>query len=125
MTDRQSSRRTDRRALRHDVNYPCYVVRQRDLAVVAHVGTNLSTNGVQVLTDARVLTGEPVHVMFQAPETKAWFTLPGTVARVLHGRRPNEWGRRLGIELERMTSLESASLQECSRMLGASDSPPR
>ena len=99
--------------------YACHVVRQRDLEVLARVGLDLSAGGVQVLTGAQVLTGEPVVVTFQAPGTDRWFTLRGTVARVLHGRRPNEWGRRLGIELEEMTSAERSNLVDASRALDA------
>lgn len=125
MSIRQASRRRERRALRHEVHYACTVIRERDFEVVGRVAADLSTNGLQVLTDARVLTGEPVRVVFQAPETKAWLTVHGTVARVLHGRRPNDWGRRLGIELESLTPVDAERLRASTAMLEASGASAR
>lgn len=85
--------------------------------MISRVALDLSAEGMQVLTGARVLTGEPVEVTFQAPETGAWLTLRGTVARVLHGRRPNEWGRRLGIEVEGLDDTQRARLLHACRLL--------
>lgn len=96
----RSRRDTQRRSHRHDVSYACHLVRERDDAVIGRVALDLSAGGMQVLTGAKVLTGEPVRVTFRTPDTGRWLTLSGTVARVLHGRRPHEWGRRLGIAFD-------------------------
>lgn len=61
---------------------------------------DLSPGGAYVATDARVLTGEPVIVSFRAPRSGAWVDTWGTVARVVHGRRPGERGRGLGIAFD-------------------------
>lgn len=95
------------------------MVRERDNALVARVALDLSIEGMQVLTGARVLTGEPVRVTFRAPETGQWLTLQGAVARVLHGRRPNEWGRRLGVAFDPIAGTYAARLVEASARLDA------
>jgi PilZ domain len=118
-TSRQTYRRTGRRSVRHQVLLPCHVLRKRDQAIVAQVAMDLSTTGLQVLTGARVLTGEPVQVTVRLPETGRWLTLEATVARVLHGRRPGDWGRRLGLELEGLTPTDMEKLCEANRRMEA------
>lgn len=75
--------------------------------------------GMQVLTGSPVLTGEPLRIVICLPETQRWLTVNGHVARVLHGRRPGEWGRRLGIELETHDYDDVEKLAEASRRLEA------
>ena len=62
-----------------------------------------------------VLTGEPVMISFQIPATREWFDAQGYVARVVHGRRPGDRGRCLGIEFAdaqpRMRALLAAILK--------------
>lgn len=81
---------------------PCQVVRERDFRLVSSLAFDLSTGGMQVLTGTRVLTGEPLLVSFRAPKTGTWFDLAATVARVIHGRRPEDRGRGLGLEFHGM-----------------------
>ncbi len=106
-----------RGAERHQALYACHLVRERDDEVIGRVAMDLSSGGMQVLTGSKVLTGEPVRVTFQVPETQRWLTLQGTVARVLHGRRPNEWGRRLGVAFHELTVSDVERLREADRML--------
>jgi hypothetical protein len=47
-----------------------------------------------------VVTGEKVFVSFQLPGTNEWIDACATVTRVLHGRRPSESTRKLGIEFD-------------------------
>jgi c-di-GMP-binding flagellar brake protein YcgR len=86
-----------RRAFRHEVRLPCQIVRERDFRLVGDRALDLSTAGMLVATDMRVLTGEELIVSFCAPRSKRWFDLSATVARVVHGRRPGDDGRRLGL----------------------------
>lgn len=98
-----SQNRPQRRTFRREVLLPCQVVRERDFRLVSSLAFDLSTGGMQVLTGERVLTGEPLLVSFRAPRTGAWFDLSATVARVIHGRRPEDRGRGLGLQFHAMS----------------------
>jgi hypothetical protein len=93
---------THRRAFRHAVSLPCQIVRERDFRLVADVTLDLSTNGMLVPTEERVLTGEPLVVSFCVPRSSRWIDTEAVVARVVHGRRPGEAGRRLGLSFLRL-----------------------
>jgi hypothetical protein len=58
-----------------------------------------------------------VRVTFRAPVTGRWLTVRATVARVLHGRRPNERGRRLGIEFNELALADAERVNEASDRL--------
>jgi hypothetical protein len=75
------------------------VIREHDFRVVASLAVDLSTCGMLVRAQPRknVLTGEDVVVAFQTKDNR-WFDAMGTVARVLHGRRPGDDGLCLGVE---------------------------
>lgn len=49
------------------------------------------------IADEPVLTGEPLLVSFRVPRTERWIDADAIVARVVHGRRPGDRGRELGI----------------------------
>jgi hypothetical protein len=51
---------------------------------------------------SRVLTGEPVIVTFLAPFSRVWIDAEALVARVVHGRRPEDRGRELGLAFEHL-----------------------
>jgi|HubBroStandDraft_2_1064218.scaffolds.fasta_scaffold202761_2 hypothetical protein len=97
-----------RRAVRRAVRVPCLVMRQRDYRLVGSYGLDLSPTGMLVKAHERVLTGEPVQVSFRLPKSRAWIAASATIARVLHGRRPGDTGRCLGIEFD---SLDPAVLR--------------
>jgi hypothetical protein len=71
---------------------------------------DLSSSGMLVLADTKVLTGEELIVSFRAPITRLWFDCQATVARVVHGRRPFDRGPCLGIEFCDLDSLAQAML---------------
>ena len=50
-----------------------------------------------------VLTGEEVVVSFKPPRSNTWFDAQGVVARVVHGRRPGDYGLSYGIELQNLS----------------------
>jgi hypothetical protein len=105
-------RRVDRRAFRREVLMPCQVVRERDFRLVSNLALDLSTEGIQVRTYERVLTGDQLLVSFRAPQTGEWFDVEAKVARVLHGRRPGDRGRCLGLSFENFGWTESLRLFE-------------
>jgi c-di-GMP-binding flagellar brake protein YcgR len=87
-----------RRAFRHDVRIACQVVRARDFRLVADTTLDVSTRGMRVVTHGRVLTGEELIVSFRLPRSSRWIDTDATVVRVVHGRRPGERGRALGLQ---------------------------
>jgi hypothetical protein len=93
------------RPSRHSLRLDCQVVRERDFQLVADRIENLSTWGALVGPADAVLTGETVFVSFRLPDG-AWIDACGVVTRVLHGRRPGEVTRRLGLEFKGLTEYD-------------------
>ncbi|MFO0676471.1 MAG: PilZ domain-containing protein [Polyangiaceae bacterium] len=89
---------SQRRAVRRDIRIRCQVVRQKDFRLLGDLAVDLSTSGMLLLSRLPVLTGEDVIVSFRAPSSRTWIDTEATVARVIHGRRPGDFGRGLGIE---------------------------
>jgi hypothetical protein len=108
-----------RRAFRRYVRIDCQVVRERDFRVVGELALDLSERGMLVRTDERVLTGEEVVVCFKPPRSNRFVDAVGHVARVVHGRRPGDRGRCLGIELDEMDDGDRQHLWESLRGLVA------
>jgi hypothetical protein len=104
-------RRRQRTAMRRSVRVDCQVVREHDFKLVGRRAIDLSADGMLVLSDARVLTGEDVIVTFRAPSTRLWFDCTATVARVIHGRRPGDWGACLGLSFDSMDEVTRAFLR--------------
>jgi PilZ domain len=98
-------RRRQRHAMRRTVRVDCEVVREHDFKLVARRAIDLSPDGMLVLSDTRVLTGEDVIVTFRAPTTRLWMDCMATVARVVHGRRPGDWGICLGLSFDAMDEV--------------------
>jgi len=94
-----------RRAMRRAARFECQVVRERDFKLLGDCGLDLSAEGMLVLTDERVLTGEDVLVSFRAPGVGSWFDTAATIARIVHGRRPGDAGRALGLHFDRLDSV--------------------
>ncbi|MEO7330051.1 MAG: PilZ domain-containing protein [Minicystis sp.] len=111
---------TGRRALRRELRLTCQVVRERDFRLVAELCLDLSPKGMLVATELPILTGEQLLVSFRAPRSTRWFDQPATVARVVHGRRPGERGRRLGLHFEEISASEREQLFRLLRDLPAS-----
>lgn len=99
------ARKVPRRAFRREVLLRCQVVRQRDFKLLSDLAFDLSTEGMLVHAPYdRVLTGEPLFVSFKMPRCVQWVDAEATVARVVHGRRPGDRGRCIGVmfdDLER------------------------
>ena len=87
-----------RGSVRRAIRFACEVVRERDFRLIARTALDVSSGGLLVTTYERVLTGEELIVSFRAPGSILWVDAEATVARVIHGRRPEDRGRALGIE---------------------------
>jgi len=90
----------------------CQVVQERGFKLISSLAFDLSTEGMLVLTGERVLTGEPVLVSFRSPSSARWFDFEGRVARVVHGRRPGDQGRCLGLSFDVMRDADRTRLWE-------------
>jgi hypothetical protein len=84
---------------------------------------NFSAGGLLVSPAEPVLTGEEVLISLRFPQTDEWFDATAVVSRVVHGRRPGEWSRRLGLEFHEL-DLEGKCLIERQLRL-TPPAPPR
>ena len=97
--------------LRRALQIECQVVRERDFKLLGRRTMDLSPDGMLVPTDLDVLTGEEVLVAFKGPKTGTWFDCEATVARILHGRRPGDRGRALGLTFHGMDEITRLMLR--------------
>ncbi len=104
------ARKPERQAFRREVLLTCQVVRERDFKLISQLALDLSPDGMLVSTGQRMLTGEEVLVSFRGPRSEQWFDCQARVARVVHGRRPGDRGRCLGLHFEGMSADRQAVL---------------
>jgi hypothetical protein len=119
-------RRKQRRSMRRSVRVDCQVVREHDFRLIGQRAVDLSDEGMLVLSEAPVttgkrareghrrldvLTGQEVIVTFRAPATRLWFDCTATIARVIHGRRPGDWGACVGLSFDSMDDVTRAFLR--------------
>ncbi|MBL8605983.1 MAG: PilZ domain-containing protein [Myxococcales bacterium] len=115
--------RMNRRSFRRFVRLDCQVVRERDLATIGDLALDLSTDGMLVRGTQRVLTGEEVIVSFRPPRSNRLIDAMGTVARVIHARRPTDrQGFSVGVEFEWLNDEDRDYLFE--RLRGLEPAPP-
>lgn len=105
------------RVVRRTTKIPCQVVRLRDFSLVADVIENVSPDGLLVGPADVVLTGEPLIVSFQLPGLRDYIDCEATVARVVHGRRPGETRRGLGLELTSISPFSRLLLSAYAKRL--------
>ena len=111
-----------RRPARRTVHIRCQIVRERDFRLVADTVVNLSQDGILVAPADPVLTGEKVILSFPSPTGAGWIDAEATVARVLHGRRPGEFRRALGLKFDKLDAASQKALDET--LAAAPPSPP-
>jgi len=100
------------RPSRHSVRIPCQIVRERDFMLVADRIDNLSVTGLMASPADSVLTGEILLVSFRTPGWGLWIDAEATVTRVIHGRRPGEYTRALGLEFDKLTDWQRFVLEK-------------
>ena len=108
---------SQRRAIRRAAHFGCQIVRERDFKLVADEVLDVSPDGMLVYCDDRVLTGDEMIVTFRLPRTSLWVDTDATVARVLHGRRPTDRGRCLGLEFNSLDARARRALRATLRSL--------
>jgi hypothetical protein len=92
-------------------------VRERDFKLVGELALDLSPEGMLVATRERVLTGEDVLVSFRAPRSRVWIDVEAEVCRVVHGRRPTDSGRCLGLRFSGIGVAAERALRDALRGL--------
>ncbi|MCC6555430.1 MAG: PilZ domain-containing protein [Polyangiaceae bacterium] len=102
----------DRGAARRAVSVECHVVRERDFVLLGERAVDLSTDGMLLLSEVPVLTGEDVIVALRLPGTDTWIDALATVTRTVHGRRRTDRGRAIGLRFAPLDT-ESHLLVRC------------
>ncbi len=97
---RRSPLRFHGRAPRRATRIACQLVRESDFQLIADRILDLSPGGLLVGPADPVLTGERLLLSFRVPGTPYWIDTETVVARVVHGRRPGEYSRGLGLSFE-------------------------
>ncbi len=59
-----------------------------------------------------MFTGEPLIVSFRAPLSDDWVDVEATVARVVHGRRDEDFSLAVGIEFGKIDAASYALLKQ-------------
>jgi hypothetical protein len=93
------------------VRLGCRVRRVEDWRLLGDRAVDLSPQGMLVLSDERAEEGTELVVSFQATELPIWFDTFGTVTRVVHGRRPGDPGRALGVRFETLPAVSRLILR--------------
>lgn len=126
-----------RKHFRRYVRLDCQVVREFDFKLVGDLALDLSPRGMLVRAAPKssssgarampVLTGEEMIVSFKPPRSNTWFDAQAVVARVVHGRRPGDYGLSYGLEFQNMSQDEEHALFDQLRGMGRPDAqrPPR
>lgn len=111
-------RATGRQTIRRAVEVSCCVVREKDGKIVGRRALDLSPQGMLVeLKDIDVDPGDLLHVCFKATQLQKWFYTDARAARVLHGRRPHERGRALGLRFESLDAVSRLILRGALRKI--------
>jgi PilZ domain len=119
---RRYQQTTRPRSVRHTVDIPCQIVRERDFRLVGDRIVNLSNTGMLVTPADPVLTGERLIASFRVPGSNYWIDVEATVSRVVHGRRPGEHSRAIALEFDGLDALSKLVL-ECA-LLRVPCAPP-
>lgn len=104
-------RKNERREIRRALPMTCQVVRERDFRLVAEQALDVSPDGMFIPTDIALEPGENLFVSFRATELGIWFDTEASVARVVHGRRPRDKGRGVGLRFSTLSGVRRLILR--------------
>jgi hypothetical protein len=108
---RRSSFRFNGRSPRRSARLACQLVRERDFRLIADRIVDLSPAGLLVGPADPVLTGQRLLLSFCLPGSSYWIDGEAVVTRVVHGRRPGEYSRGLGLSLEGLSPFARMMLE--------------
>ena len=100
-----------RREIRRAVRLGCRVVRRSNWRLLGDRIVDLSPQGMLLLSDERIDSGDEVFVSFEATELPLWFDTRATVTRIVTGRRPGDCGRALGVRFDNLPSVSRLILR--------------
>jgi hypothetical protein len=100
-------------------------VRERDFRLIADCIEDLSEHGMRVGPADPVLTGQVLLVSFQIPHYDVWVDTEAIVSRVMHGRRPGENSRSLGLEFCDLSPWHRYLLREALKQVPPRPAGPR
>ncbi len=100
-----------RREIRRATRLGCRVRRMDTWGLVGDRTLDLSPQGMLVLSDERLDSGEELVVSFQATELPIWFDTLATVTRVVEGRRPGDHGRAIGLKFDTLPAVSRLILR--------------
>lgn len=104
-------RKNERREIRRAVSMQCQIVRAWDFRLISDHALDLSPDGMLVASEAEVEPGDTVFVSFQATELGLWFDTEAKVTRVVHGRRPRDRGRGVGLRFSTLSGVRRLILR--------------
>ena len=104
-------RASRRISTRRGVTLPCQAVRERDFKLIADRTLDISVDGllIPLQHDEQVMTGETLIISFPIPGM--WVDAEASVTRVVHGRRPSDYGRALGVRFHGLDMVSRSYLR--------------
>jgi hypothetical protein len=105
--------KNERREVRRKLSMACRVVRESDYKLLGTRAIDVSPDGILVMTIRDAAAGERVLVSFKATELGIWFDAQGTIARVVHGRRPGDQGRCVAVRFANLDPVRRFILRGC------------
>ena len=106
---------SQRQSMRRAVRVECEVVRERDFRLVGREAMDVSPAGMFLRSELPILTGEEVLVTMRIPRSDTWLDCQGSVARVVHGRRPGDVCTGVGLRFEALDLWSQLILQAALR----------
>jgi c-di-GMP-binding flagellar brake protein YcgR len=109
----------ERAAFRHALRVECQIVRERDFKLVGRRSLDLSSTGMQVVSETDVQLGETLLVSFRAPRTDRFVDAEAVVTRVSRGQRRGDVARSFGLEFSAIDRGSFTLLKTALRRLPA------
>jgi c-di-GMP-binding flagellar brake protein YcgR len=98
-------RKNDRITIRRMLKLPCVVVRESTFRPIASATTDVSIDGMQVMSDSDVELGETVLITFRATHLDIWFDTDATIVRINQARRDEDRARTLGLRFDTLDPI--------------------
>ncbi|MGH7435210.1 MAG: PilZ domain-containing protein [Polyangiaceae bacterium] len=105
--------------IRRSATLGCRVRRLETTRLVGDRTLDLSPQGMLVVSDEGIAEGSQLMVSFMATELPIWFDTEATVTRIVHGRRPGDASRALGLRFDTLPVVKRLLLRGHLRKLPA------
>lgn len=91
-----------RRTTRHAVSLECRALAENGDRFFEGKTLDVSTEGLRILSEAKVVVGEPVVLALRLPRQATWIDAHARVARIEEGVRDGDPGRAIALEFTAM-----------------------